>query len=99
MVIGFDVCHDRSKKSRSVGALVASLNQSMSAWYSTVSFHSSGEELSDSLALDVCKAIRKYREMNSNALPNRIFLYRDGVGEGQIHYVYNHEVATLKVKA
>ncbi|KAK6628902.1 hypothetical protein RUM43_002719 [Polyplax serrata] len=96
MVVGYDVCHDKTRKSKSVGAVVASLNNAMSSWFSTVSFHSNGEELSDSLAWDICKAIRKYRTVNNNVLPTRIFIYRDGVGEGQIDHVFNHEVEILK---
>ncbi|EEB19250.1 protein piwi, putative [Pediculus humanus corporis] len=95
MVVGYDVCHDTVRKSKSVGALVASLNKAMNAWFSCVNFHENGEELSDTIALDICKALRKYKEINKS-LPARIFVYRDGVGEGQINYVYKHEVEMLK---
>jgi aubergine-like protein len=43
------------------------------------------------------EALQKYKEYNHGCLPQRIVLYRDGVGEGQIPYVYEHEVAILKV--
>lgn len=43
------------------------------------------------------KAIQKYQEWNK-ALPTRIVIYRDGVGEGQIPYVFEHEVENLKSK-
>jgi aubergine-like protein len=42
-------------------------------------------------------ALHKYREHNQGCLPQRIVIYRDGVGEGQIPYVNEHEVGTLKV--
>jgi len=42
-------------------------------------------------------ALQKYREYNHGYLPQRIVLYRDGVGDGQIPYVYKHEVVVLKV--
>jgi aubergine-like protein len=42
------------------------------------------------------EALQKYREHNGH-LPQRIVFYRDGVGEGQIPYVYECEVAILKV--
>jgi aubergine-like protein len=35
-------------------------------------------------------------EYNGGALPQRIVIYRDGVGEGQIPHVYKHEVELLK---
>lgn len=41
------------------------------------------------------KAIRSYQTKNG-ALPQRIVIYRDGVGEGQVPYVYNHEVVQLR---
>jgi aubergine-like protein len=40
------------------------------------------------------EAVRKYVELNG-ALPQRIVVYRDGVGEGDIHNVCTHEVETL----
>lgn len=96
MVVGFDVCHDKSRKSKSVGALVASLNKPMSAWYSSSNFHTNGEELSDNMANDMGKALKKYLEFNK-VLPDKIFIYRDGVGEGQIQHVLDKEVSAVKV--
>ena len=40
-------------------------------------------------------ALRKYQEIN-NDLPERIIIYRDGVGDGQLKLVVEHEVAQLK---
>ena len=34
----------------------------------------------------ILAALRKYHEIN-NALPDRIIVYRDGVGDGQVCYV------------
>ncbi|XP_046741985.1 piwi-like protein Siwi [Diprion similis] len=95
MIAGFDVCHDTASKGRDYGALVASLNRSFSQWFSAVSHHSNGEELSDTISTNICKALHAYRARN-NALPQRIVIYRDGVGEGQVPYVYEHEVVQLK---
>jgi aubergine-like protein len=41
-------------------------------------------------------ALHKYKDFNNGALPQRIVIYRDGVGEGDIPYVYEHEVELLK---
>jgi hypothetical protein len=49
MVVGFDVCHDTGSKTMSYGALVASLDKAMSHYFSAVSRHSSGEELSNNI--------------------------------------------------
>ncbi|OWR52118.1 aubergine protein [Danaus plexippus plexippus] len=97
MVIGYDVCHDTRSKEKSFGALVATLDRQMTQYYSCVNAHTSGEELSSHIAFNVASAVRKYRERNG-FLPGRIFIYRDGVGDGQIAYVKSHEVAEVKAK-
>lgn len=53
MVVGFDVCHDAQSKGKSYGAMVASLNKPMSRYFSAVSHHSTGEELSNDLAVNI----------------------------------------------
>lgn len=53
MVVGFDVCHDTKQKDKSFGAMVASLDNAFSRYYSCVSAHTSGEELSNDLALNI----------------------------------------------
>ncbi|RMX60997.1 hypothetical protein pdam_00014203 [Pocillopora damicornis] len=40
-------------------------------------------------------ALKKYRDLNGG-LPDRIIVYRDGVGDGQLKTVVNHEVPQLK---
>lgn len=96
MVCGYDVCHDSNQKSKSVGAFVASIHPSLSRWFSTANHHTNGEELSNFLATDMGLALREFEKRNK-CLPDRIILYRDGVGEGQLHYVYKHEVKQLQV--
>jgi aubergine-like protein len=49
MVVGFDVCHETGSKTMSYGALVASLDKALSRYFSAVSHHSSGEELSNNI--------------------------------------------------
>ncbi|KAL0880899.1 hypothetical protein ABMA27_002071 [Loxostege sticticalis] len=97
MVVGYDVCHDTRSKEKSFGAFVATLNQTMSQYYSTVNAHTSGEELSAHMGFNIASAVRKYRERNG-VLPNPIFVYRDGVGDGQIPFVREYEVAEIKKK-
>lgn len=96
MVVGFDVCHEPGSKTTSYGALVASLDKAMSRYFSAVSVHSSGEEVSNNIRAHMASALHKYKEYNAGALPQRIVIYRDGVGEGDIPYVYEYEVELLK---
>lgn len=50
MTVGYDVCHDPSDRRRSYGAMVASLDKQCTRWYSNVTHHSAGEELSINFA-------------------------------------------------
>ncbi|KAG8325295.1 hypothetical protein J6590_071085 [Homalodisca vitripennis] len=90
-VVGFDVCHDARSKGKSYGDIVASLNEAMTHYFSAVSHHTTGEESSNDLALNVVKALHCYKRHNKT-LPSHIVIYRDGVGDGQIPYVFSHEV-------
>jgi len=55
MIVGYDVCHDK-KKNKSYGALVATLNDTHTSFYSNVQVHNSGEEISNHFgAIMVCK--------------------------------------------
>ncbi|PNF25797.1 hypothetical protein B7P43_G11743 [Cryptotermes secundus] len=96
MVVGMDVCNDTTQGT-SISVLVASLNKPMSQYFSAVSIYRTSEELTNKLSANFCGALRKYIEHNQGCLPQRIVIYRDGVGEGQIPYVYEHEVGTLKM--
>jgi len=69
----------------------------MTRYFSAVSAHENGEELSNDLSDNICKAIKAYYAQNKS-LPVRIVIYRDGVGEGQIPQVMEREVVQIKKK-
>lgn len=50
MVIGFDAYHDGARKGDSVGALVASLNDTLTQYYSRVVYHKNFDEMSTGVA-------------------------------------------------
>jgi aubergine-like protein len=91
MVIGIDSYHDSAQKGRSVGAFVASTNNTLTKYYSRVCFQSTGQEFVSGLKLCMRGALQHYSEVN-RCLPERIFIYRDGVGDGQVDFVFKHEV-------
>ncbi|XP_001605719.1 piwi-like protein Siwi [Nasonia vitripennis] len=93
MVVGFDVCHD---KNGDFGALVASLDQNFARYYSAVSVHAAGEELSNHFAQLLGNAVMEFYKVNKNRLPSKIIIYRDGVGEGQLPFVYDYEVTQVR---
>lgn len=74
---------------------MASLNRGLSRYYSAVSRHTTNEELSNDFGVNMVKAVRKYHELN-RTFPERIIIYRDGVGDGQIPFVVEHEVKTIR---
>jgi len=53
MTVGYDVCHDPSDKRRSYGAMVATLDEKCCRWYSNVTRHAAGEELSINFASNI----------------------------------------------
>lgn len=97
MVVGFDVCHSSAKdNSKSFGALVASMDLKESTrYFSNVMVHSKGQELSNEISMNMVYAIKTYRSLHGS-LPERIIFYRDGVGEGQLHQVFQIEVDKIK---
>lgn len=98
MTVGFDVTHDTRDRSKSYGAFVATMDLKRSSrYFSAVESHANGEELSKNIGISLIKALHVYKSTH-NSLPERILIYRDGVGDGQIKYVHEHEVLDLKSK-
>jgi len=95
MVIGFDVYHDSLNKGQSIGGFIASMNNSLTRYYSRITKQRSHNEICDQLKVCMTGALKKYREINGHD-PDRIIVYRDGVGDGQIYDVKDHEVPQFK---
>ncbi|XP_054737592.1 protein aubergine-like [Anastrepha obliqua] len=95
MTVGFDVCHSPREKTKSYGALVATMDlKSKPIYFSSVSEHVKGQELSNEIALRMGYALKAYQQEHG-MLPKKILFYRDGVGDGQLHQVFNTEVKFL----
>jgi len=92
MVVGIDVCHDTSKGRRSVAGFCASLNDPFTRYYSRVTFQDAKQEVIDGLKVCMDGALAKYWKFN-NCLPERVIVYRDGVGDGMLQAVMDHEIA------
>lgn len=92
MAIGFDVTHNTKDRSKSYGAFVASMDLKESVkFFSACAPHKDGAEISNNIALHLGGALKAFKTEHGT-LPERIFFYRDGVGDGQIDYVYNNEI-------
>ncbi|XP_051807220.1 piwi-like protein 2 [Acanthochromis polyacanthus] len=94
MVVGVDVHHDTSKRHQSVMGFVASVNSSLTRWYSRVTFQAPNEELINGFRVCFLAALQKYYEVNHN-LPEKIVVYRDGVSDGQLKMVEQYEIPQL----
>ncbi|XP_071952418.1 piwi-like protein 1 [Antedon mediterranea] len=94
MVVGIDVYHDSPRGKKSIGAFVASTNRTLTRWYSRVCFQLPGQELIDGLRVCFIAAIKKYSEVN-HCLPEKIIIFRDGVGDGQLGMVADYEQKQL----
>ncbi|XP_050410256.1 piwi-like protein 1 isoform X1 [Patella vulgata] len=95
MYVGIDTYHDGLRKGQSVAGIISSLNITATRYYSRVSFQPKGSELVDGLHVAMTGALRKYHEVNGE-FPNKIIVYRDGVGDGQLAAVFQHEVFQVK---
>uniref|UniRef100_A0A671UB74 Piwi-like RNA-mediated gene silencing 1 n=1 Tax=Sparus aurata TaxID=8175 RepID=A0A671UB74_SPAAU len=69
---------------------------SLSRWFSKCVLQHKGQEIMDGLKMALT-ALRDYLKFN-NCLPSRIIVYRDGVGDGQLHSVVNYEVTQIQLK-
>ncbi|XP_001947590.2 piwi-like protein Siwi [Acyrthosiphon pisum] len=93
MIVGFDVCH--GKRNKSYGALIATMNDTYTSYFSCVQKYESRQELLNNFAMNIAKALNKYKSKN-NTLPNSIIIYRDGMEDDQLSYVHQIEVDMLK---
>ena len=91
MVIGIDTYHDTLRRVQSVAGFIASLNNTCTRYYTCAKFQQPGEELHNSLQTLVTNALRRYHEVNAE-VPKYVVVYRDGVGDGQVLTVQQHEV-------
>ncbi|KAI5638036.1 piwi domain-containing protein [Phthorimaea operculella] len=96
MIVGIDSYHDAARKSRSVCSFIASYNQSMTQWYSRAIFQERGQEVVDGLKSCLVDALTHYLRTNGK-LPDRVIMYRDGVGDGQLNTIKQYEIPQMQV--
>ncbi|XP_066986204.1 piwi-like protein Siwi isoform X2 [Macrobrachium rosenbergii] len=95
MVVGYDAYHDSTRRGSSWGAVVASFNKNLTRYYGQVSRHINHEELTSNFCTNIQNALYHYSKVNGT-LPERVIVYRDGVGQGQLEYVKNIEINAIK---
>lgn len=98
MTVGYDLAKSTRDRSKSFGALVATMDMKVNAtFYSTVAECSAHDVLANSLWPMLTKALRQYRK-EQGKLPARIIFYRDGVSDGSLKQLYEHEVKEVVEK-
>lgn len=95
MIVGYDACHDPRQKNKSYGAVVTTYTNAYCHYYGTYTAHTKGEELSNDFALCIIKGCNIYKENNGH-FPQKIIIFRDGVGEGNIAHVRDYELNHIK---
>jgi len=95
MVVGVDVYHDITRRLPSIAGIVSSTNAGMSRWYSSTVVQASGQELIDLLKPAFVKAIKEYYKAN-HAWPEKILVFRDGVGDSQLTLIAKYEATQFK---
>lgn len=94
MVVGIDCYHDTLAGKRSIAGFVASLNQGMTRWFSRCVLQDQKQEIVDGLKVCMQAALNAWYSYNK-ALPSRIIIYRDGVGDGQLNTLVSYEIEQL----
>ncbi|XP_059617616.1 protein argonaute-3 [Phlebotomus argentipes] len=94
MICGVDAYHDPTQKSSSVTAFVSSTNRTFTRWFSMSIIQNIKEEVSRGLGRAIKDSLVAFREANG-CLPERIVVFRDGVGDGQLPVCENFEVPQL----
>lgn len=95
MICGVDSYHDAGQKGNSVSAFVASLNSAYTRWYSRAGVQTRKEEIVNGLCASLKYALQAYEKLNNN-LPEKIILFRDGVGDGQLKVCEEYELPQLQ---
>merc|ERR1719209_935627 len=93
MVVGIDTFVDAKTSGKTSckanGALVASYDCQATKWYSRPLLQSN-ESVVDGLRKSFLDALKNYRVHNGR-FPQRVVIYRDGVGDGQLANVHRDE--------
>lgn len=53
------------------------------------------EEISAQIPANITEALSHYKKFNGNKLPDRVIIYRDGVGDGQLEHVYKTDLKKI----
>jgi len=95
MIVGMDTYHDSARKGYSCVAVVASLNNSLSKYTWATAMVPHKQEVNTVIKEQFNKLIKQFVRLN-NATPTKIVIFRDGVGEGQVPTIMEHEFTQIQ---
>ncbi|KDQ50202.1 hypothetical protein JAAARDRAFT_63333 [Jaapia argillacea MUCL 33604] len=99
MLVGMDVTHPGPGSvagTPSVAAVVASVENMFAQYPASLAIQESKKEMITDLTNLMVERLNAFKERNSNILPKRILVYRDGVSEGQFQTVVGDELPKIK---
>lgn len=97
MVVGVDVTHPSPGSlagTPSIAAVVGSVDERFVQFPVSLRCQKSKQEMVDGLSAMITERLVRYKEV-SKALPDRVFVYRDGVSEGQYDAVLKDELPRI----
>lgn len=94
MIIGIDTYHDTIDRKKSCVGFVASMNEFATSWWSHTFYQDSLEEIGQKVASCLTTALKRFHRLN-RFLPNKVIVYRDGVGDGQLEAVVKLEIGQI----
>lgn len=98
MVVGLDVTHPSPgsmKDAPSIAGIVASINKDLGQWPGDIMIQEKRQEMIKDLAQLMIARLQRWQKANSNRLPTKIIIYRDGVSEGQFKTVNETEYPAM----
>lgn len=95
MICGIDTYHDSAKKHGSVCAFIATTNKTYTKYFSRATLQETHQELSSNLSITVKSACEHYK-LNNGQYPEKLVIYRDGISDGQLSMVKDHEIPQIE---
>jgi len=100
MMVGIDVTHagpGSRSGTPSIAAVVASVNDSFVQFPASLRIqkHAKNKETLDELREMLIERLEAYASHNKNQLPERVFVFRDGVSEGQFLILLKEELTQI----
>ncbi|KAF8843201.1 Piwi-domain-containing protein [Paxillus ammoniavirescens] len=97
MVVGMDVTHPgpgSTEGTPSIAAVVASVDSNFVQYPASLRCQETKKEMITDLSAMMVERLKRYQEV-SKSLPDRIYVFRDGVSEGQFNDVLEQELPKM----